>query len=150
MRPKLLLAVVCWSLATLASPSLAAGAGTQAENPIAALMAPAGCSALGFGTPEPLFLTTCTIQLECANSSVISCTGNTPCSTGGAYDNCVFCSGSQQACCPGVTCCQVCNQQEADCNANCASELECNWCDRNYGICASHCTGGCVGLYVPH
>src|SRR3954468_3112487 len=110
MRPKplLIFAFTCCALAALASPSLAAGAGAQAENPIAALMTPAGCSVLAFGTPEPLFLSICSVQLECADSSVISCTGNTPCYTGGTNDNCVFCSGSQQSCCTGPSCCQVC------------------------------------------
>jgi hypothetical protein len=143
MRPKslFLLAVVCCALTVLASPSLAAGAEAQTENPIAALMAPGGCSALAIGTPEPLFMT-CTIQVECADSSVVSCSGAT-CSTGGTGNQCVVCDGTTHGCCTTGTCCDMCDQQRTECFDNCPPELRCNWCNVTYNHCIANCTGGC-------
>lgn len=143
MRPKplLVLAIACM-LTVLASPGFAATAGAQVENPIAALMTPSGCSALALGTPEPLFLT-CTVQVECADSSVLSCSGAS-CSTGGTNNQCVVCDGTQQGCCTMGTCCDLCDQQQSDCFDNCPEGLQCNWCNVGYNHCIANCTGGCM------
>lgn len=144
MRPNSLLVLAFGSLILLAAPGLADEAKGNDEGPLAALFTPAGCRALPFGTPEPLFLTTCSVQLECGDSSVISCMGNTPCSTGGTNDNCVFCSGSQQACCPsGPTCCQTCAANRDNCSENCWSPATCRACLLGYDYCIADCTGGC-------
>ena len=139
MRPKLVLAVVCWSLAALASPSFADKAKTEAEIPIAAIFAPSGCGPLTtIGTPEPAFMT-CTVQVECADSSVISCSGNS-CSSGGPDNSCVICNGVQQNCCTVGTCCEVCAQHYNDCLDTC---IACGVCNTSYNHCVNNCTGGC-------
>ena len=140
MRPKLVLAVVCWSLAALASPSLADEAKAEAESPIAAMFAPAGCGTLTMiGTPEPLFMT-CTVQVECADNSVISCSGSS-CSSGGPSNSCVICNGAQQSCCTGPSCCQVCEENYFACLDTC--DPFCNYCQHAYDHCVANCTGGC-------
>jgi hypothetical protein len=143
MRPKffLALAVTCCVLTGLASPSPAAVAGEQAEGPIST-MEPAGCGALTIGIPEPLFLT-CSVQVECADSSIKSCSGNS-CSTSGANHECVTCNGVQQGCCTGDTCCQVCAEERDECFNNCELPHGCQWCGNIvYQNCIAGCTGGC-------
>ncbi len=145
MRPKffLALAAACCALPLLASPSFAAVEGVQTGNPITALMAPAGCGALAFGIPEPTFMT-CTVQVECGDGSVKSCSGST-CSTSGSNNECVTCNGFQQGCCTGgPTCCQLCAADREDCFNNCPEGLLCNWCNNVvYHNCIANCTGGC-------
>ncbi len=144
MRPKTFLAVAtCCVLTVLASPCFADAGGAQAGGPIASMFAPAKCGTLTtMDTPEPLFMT-CTVQVECADSSVISCSGNT-CSSSGPDNSCVTCNSVQQGCCPGgETCCQTCEELELDCFNNCPPELSCNWCNTTYNHCVANCTGGC-------
>ena len=137
MKPKLLL-IIAWSLAAaIASPSLA---DEIKAGPIEALFASAGCGTLQIGTPEPLFLTGCLVQVECADSSVVSCSGSTTCSTGGTNNRCVVCDGVQQGCCP-ATCCEVCAANRDTCFNNCSAKL-CG-CNMGYNNCVASCTGGC-------
>jgi hypothetical protein len=138
MRPKLLLVLACCSLILLASPSLAEMARGEAEGPIAAVVTPASCGTATTGIPEPLFMA-CTVQVECADSSVISCPGNNTCSTGGTNNRCVVCDGVQQSCCP-ATCCEACEAQREACWENC---IRCGVCGFAYNQCIAGCTGGC-------
>jgi hypothetical protein len=93
MRPKYLLVLACCSLILLAAPGLADEAKVEAESPIAAIFAQAGCGTLTIGIPEPLFLASCLVQVECADSTVVSCSGNNTCSTNGINNRCVICDG---------------------------------------------------------
>lgn len=142
MRPKLplVVAVVCWSLAALASPSLADEAKAEAAGPIATLFAPAGCGTVATSTAEPLLLKSCSVQIECADSSVISCSGSNTCATGGTNNRCVVCDGVQQSCCP-VTCCEQCAANRDACWENCTRA--CGVCGFAYNNCVAGCTGGC-------
>lgn len=143
MRPKslLVLAVACWSLTALASPGLAEEV-KDAAGPAIVMAVPATCNTLSMDVPQPLFMA-CTVQVECANSSVISCSGNT-CSTGGSNNSCVICNGVQQSCCPGPTCCQMCEEERIYCLESCELPAGCKWCNTIvYPNCIAGCTGGC-------
>lgn len=142
MRPKPLLALACCSLILLASPGLADEAKVEAKGQIAALWAPARCVTPTTGIPEPSFMT-CTVQIECADTSVVSCSGNS-CSTGGINNRCVICDSVQHGCCP-VTCCEQCQADWEACDGNCPDwPLICaRACQRAYNNCVAGCTGGC-------
>lgn len=145
MRPRflLVLAFTCCALTFLAFPSPAAAAGATAENTIAAIFAPAGCGTPTAVTPKPLFIT-CTVQIECADSSVVSCSGSSTCSTGGTNNRCVVCDGVQHDCCP-KTCCEECAETRDNCLDTCPDwpPLACRACLLGYNYCASNCEGGC-------
>jgi hypothetical protein len=142
MRPKSLLVLACCSFILLASPGLADKAKVEAKSPIATLSAPVGCSILTTGTPEPLFLTGCFVNLECADSSIVSCSGNTTCSTGGYNDRCVICDGVLQDCCP-ETCCEVCEDNFFACVNGCGLSSGCPMCNNLHSRCIAGCEGGC-------
>jgi len=140
MRPKLFLTVACCSLILFAAPGLAKEAKVEAEGTIAAIFAPANCANPAIGIPEPLFRV-CSVQVECADSSVISCPGTSTCSTGGTNNRCVICDGVQQGCCP-ATCCEVCAANRDACFDNCPGPRACG-CIFAYNNCVAGCTGGC-------
>ncbi|HMB52247.1 MAG TPA: hypothetical protein VKU40_02950, partial [Thermoanaerobaculia bacterium] len=87
---------------------------------------------------EPLFMGPCSVQMECADESVISCNGNNSCSTQG---NCVVCDGVQEECCAGATCCDECFDGYLLCLNNCGGR-PCFTCEPSYEFCTSQCTGG--------
>lgn len=142
MRPKFILLLASCSLIFLVSPGFADGVKPQAEGTIAAMFAPVGCGTLASGTPEPLFLAGCLVQVECADNSVVSCSGNTTCSTNGTNDRCVICDGVQQGCCP-VTCCETCEASFFDCVNGCGLSSGCPVCNNLYSRCTAGCLGGC-------
>jgi hypothetical protein len=82
------------------------------------------------------------VQVECADSSVISCSGNSTCSTGGTNNRCVVCDGVQQFCCL-QTCCEVCAANHDACVDNCETTIQCRACIFGYNHCVSGCMGGC-------
>jgi hypothetical protein len=87
----------------------------------------------------PIFAFTCSLQVECADSSVISCNGTTTCQTS-PDGRCVICDGNTAGCCP-QTCCESCEQSYNTCLDNC--DLKCNLCNTAYNHCVNNCTGGC-------
>jgi hypothetical protein len=139
MRPKsaVVLAIVCCTV--IVSPSLAAMEGTPAPQLLAAIFAPADSATLPAGTPEPSFLSGCTVQVQCADNSVVSCSGNSTCSTGGTNNRCVVCDGVQHGCCP-QTCCEVCDANFQSCIDSC-NPPTCSICGRVYTRCTARC--GC-------
>lgn|GEM_PF-2289614 len=146
MRPKflLVLAVTCCAITVLASPSLAAADGAQSENPIAAIFGPADSGTLRTGTPEPLFLSGCFVQVECADTSVVSCSGSSSCTTSGINNRCVTCDSVPHGCCP-ITCCENCAMNRDSCSDNCPDwPLACfRGCSNTYNTCIAGCMGGC-------
>ncbi len=144
MRPNPRLVLACCSLLLLASPSLADEAKGGAEGPVATIAAPARCGTPMIGTPEPLFMT-CTVQVECANGEVKSCSvggSGGSCSTGGINNRCVICNGVQGDCCP-ETCCEMCQNNQDNCIDNCTFPAECRACHYGYNSCIAGCIGGC-------
>jgi hypothetical protein len=91
---------------------------------------------------KPVFLTACMVQIECDDSSVVSCSGNTSCQTtdGG---HCVQCDGAGGGCCVAATCCEVCDSNYINCLNTCTDSFSCHLCDHGDTICVNHCTGGC-------
>lgn len=145
MRPNPVLVLTCCSLMLLAAPSFADEVKGEAEGPLATIFAPAGCGTLTTGTPEPLFLAGCSVQVECADSTMVSCSGDNTCSTGGTNNRCVVCDGVQQGCCP-TTCCEQCAAQRDTCRRNCPAwppncPSTCDYVYNNY--CVPECEGGC-------
>lgn len=96
---------------------------------------------LDLSPQDPLHLT-CTLQIECADGSVISCMGNNSCTTSGD-GRCTVCDGVQTACC-AVSCCEVCDDALYACTSDCGSPSECFVCLQEYNQCVSNCTGGCA------
>lgn len=148
MRQQLFLVLAvptCCILTLLASPCLADVAGVQAEGPIGARVAPAKCGTLTttMGTPEPLFMT-CTVQVECSDGTIKSCSGNS-CSTSGYNGRCVTCNGVQVGTCCPTSCCEDCATAFDQCASNCGggTPKNCNMCNFGYQNCVADCTGGC-------
>lgn len=143
MKPQPFLLLAC-TLLLLSAPGFADETRRETENRIAAIFAPVKCATSVTGVPEPLFRVGCSVQVECADSSVISCSGNNTCSTGGTNNRCVVCDGTQQGCCP-ATCCEVCAANRDACHSNCPDwPVSCGrMCARTYDNCVAGCTGGC-------
>jgi len=126
------LCLCCLCLLALAGPAAAAeeqAAPNAAETPDLFPVAP--------------LVQACTLQLECADGSVISCNGNSSCSTS-SNGRCTICDGVQTACCP-KTCCEVCDENYFQCSLGCdpSIPITCRICDRVYDKCINNCTGGC-------
>jgi hypothetical protein len=86
-----------------------------------------------------IFAASCSLQVECADSSVISCGGASTCNTS-PDGRCVICDGVTAGCCP-QTCCETCENSLSNCLDNC--DFKCNLCWNGYNHCVNNCTGGC-------
>ena len=96
----------CCCLALLSSPVLAQGTAEPPAEPEAAIAptdsSPAtDCrtSAVLFGgsdLSEPVPLAGCSVSVECDDGSMVSCTGDSTCTTSGPNNRCVTCDGQQQ------------------------------------------------------
>lgn len=161
------LAWFCLTLILVAAPAVAdessesservPAAGEPIEAAVEAVSAPAGapavpvadvagCAPVGDAVlDDAVFLGPCFVQMECDDESVISCNGNSSCSTGGPGGNCVICDGVQEACCSGGTCCQGCARSLDICLLTCGGphEIPCSGCVMMYNSCIGNCTGGC-------
>lgn len=136
------------TLALLSVPALAEEPANQPEAPIAQPATAGTCPAPTFAALGDPIAPACSVQLECSNGTIKSCSGNNSCSTSGPNNSCVTCDGQQQGCCTGGTCCGDCADALAACEtANCHGEpyfpQGCNLCETTYQNCLAGCTGGC-------
>jgi hypothetical protein len=141
------LCLCCICLIASAGPALAAQGESAQAQPTAPQVDAARCAAEASVLPslfpvEPVEQA-CTLQIECADGSVISCMGNYSCQTSG-NGRCTICDGVQTACCP-QTCCEVCEQNYYNCISGCDPQIPvtCRICDKVYNWCVQGCTGGC-------
>jgi|GEM_PF-1793182 len=91
---------------------------------------------------QPIFQT-CTVTIQCADGSSVSCQDpNNSCSTS-SNGRCVICGGVQGDCC-AQTCCEVCDDNYNQCELGCDPQIPvtCRICDRVYDKCVQSC-GGC-------
>lgn len=139
----LLLACTCWlalaqSGLAQQAPAVPAGPATpSAGAALASLFLPAALTQAAPG--DPVALNACSITVQCADGTSVSCNGSNSCSTSGTNNRCVTCDGVQQGCC-AQTCCEQCDENLNQCvNSLGNSKL---LCERMYDRCASNC-GGC-------
>lgn len=151
--------LLCLALATLLVPTQAAAEPAAdgstppahaADGAVCTLTtenAPEGPEEIGLFPQDPLQMT-CSLQVECSDGSVISCMGNTTCST--SPDGlCTVCDGVTTACCSVSTCCQECQFALDACTWECTSAPPpippgaCRHCFDEYNACVANCTGGC-------
>lgn len=150
MKPKTLplSLLVFGCLVLVAAPALADAeaqpvAEEAASTEAVADDAPPACPALDAGLVEPLLQAPCSVSVECADGSMVSCTGDSSCSTSGTNGRCVTCDGVQEACCP-KTCCENCEENLESCLRGCGNPVpSCDVCHNTYNFCVSNCTGGC-------
>ncbi len=145
MKPVLffVLALACSTSALLAFPASVATGVPESEIPWLAKPAFRACATLATTVAEPVLLSGCFIQVECSDSSIVSCSGNSTCSTGGASNRCVICDGVNRGCC-AETCCEVCVEALDTCLDDCSTPAMCNACWFTYNnLCVPNCTGGC-------
>jgi hypothetical protein len=147
---KLLLPIttLCCCLAVVALPSLAEEtndqsasqpATTEESGSEAATEAP---EALALDLEEPVLLSGCFLQVECDDSSVISCSGNSSCNTS-PNGRCAICDGVSAGCC-AKSCCEVCWHYWEFCSNHCGNPIpSCYYCDQTLESCVDKCTGGC-------
>lgn len=154
-----ILACICWTLTLSAAAALAeeaaapegaavetATVGPDADVELGLGLDPGAClESLEAPIDGAVSLGTCFVQMECADETVISCSGNSSCSTGGTGGNCVICDGVQQACCQGSSCCQWCEELRDACFEDCGTPFNppCSFCASRYVHCINNCTGGC-------
>lgn len=148
MKPtRPLLLVCCCGLALLALPTLAEA--SSESSPVASdadaavAQASAVCPTIEsmFGDAVPL--SGCSVTVECDDGSMVSCNGNSSCSTSGTNNRCVTCDGVQEGCC-AKTCCEQCEENLQECDSmHCPSEPGCTVCWNVYNYCLSQCEGGC-------
>lgn len=149
--------LACCCLALLSFPAFAAEAAEPAAEaaaePAVAVEpgdAQSDCrtSAVLFGDSaleDPIALAGCSITVECDDGSMVSCTGDSTCTTSGTNNRCVTCDGVQEGCCQ-KTCCETCQEQRENCLQSCGPfgfPPDCDACDTAYNICIGNCTGGC-------
>lgn len=147
MKANLVLAlffVCCFGLVFQTSSVVAEEVATGDKAPSVAEVDPPACDPETAAFSDPVFASTCFVQVECSNGSVISCSGNSTCSTGGTNHRCVICDGVNKGCCP-KTCCEVCEESYDSCLFNCGGPpVNCERvCGRGYNVCVNQCTGGC-------
>ena len=131
----------CCLLPALSTSSESAASPYAAIGVFDAKGLPAACTAArtssSLGGP---IANACFLQVECADSSVISCNGASTCQT--TPDGlCVQCDGVPGECCDDQTCCDACIDNVTNCLNNC--DFHCYHCNAGYNYCVSNCTGGC-------
>jgi len=121
-------------LALLALPSLAAAPADQPATP---------APVIGSFPIQPILLSTCTLQIECDDGSIVSCSGNSSCTTSNG-GRCAVCDGVQAGCC-AKTCCEDCYDTYYSCISTCDPGIpfSCRICDKVLTLCQNGCTGGC-------
>ncbi len=98
---------------------------------------------LGTFPLQPVPLSVCTLQIECDDGSIVSCMGNSSCTTSNG-GKCAVCDSVQAGCC-AKTCCEACDDNYLSCIYSCDPSIPrtCNICENAYTHCLNHCTGGC-------
>src|SRR4029453_4648440 len=103
---------LCCLLMLLATPSEAADASSSAVvAPYAESTPVASIAGQSLSPLDNAIFLTCFLQLECDDSSVISCSGNSCQTTNG--DHCAQCDGVTAGCC-AHPCCEICQDNLDD------------------------------------